>query len=274
MISSGLPENPLSKWKFFHVYLRWGTLGDALARNLTPDQALMGYVCPFLAGVPYPSSGGAIVNPRGYHTLEVYGTDVPLASDWPPLKSADRFDLEIVSYLREQHHSCSTEAFNAAVILIESGAYEDARKRVLSKIQPRMVFMISVLGDDEVDHIYHSVVKPCLAAHSFDVVRADEIRRAELITESITEAIATSRFVVADLTRARPNSYYELGYAHALGKPGVIIAKADSERHFDVAGYRWNHWNPGVDFGPEFDAVIAGVLEQLVGEGRVPPPGD
>jgi nucleoside 2-deoxyribosyltransferase len=65
---------------------------------------------------------------------------------------------------------------------------------------------------------------------------------------------------VADLTGERPNSYYETGFAHALGKPVILLAQTGTSRHFDIAGYQWHYWNTSEDLKPKFDKVLLGVL--------------
>jgi hypothetical protein len=272
MKESSPRETELSKWTFFHVQRQWGTLGLTLTTNLSLDSALLEHVCAFLSGTHYPSEGGLIVNPLAFLGMAVYGTNRPIDSDWPIPKNKGESDAEIADYLNNNGHNCSTAAYWAALVRIESGAFRDARQLLASTRVPKFVFMITLLGDPEVDSIYESAVKPKLAARGLQVARADEIRRAGLVMDSVTEAIASSRFVVADLTNARPNCYYELGYAHALGKPGILIARANTERHFDVAGYRWLHWKTVANFGPEFEAEVDGVLTQLAGATKGPHP--
>jgi len=55
----------------------------------------------------------------------------------------------------------------------------------------------------------------------------------------MTREIAESEFVIADITSANPNVYYEVGYAHAINKPTILLANKDvAKLPFDVSGFR------------------------------------
>lgn len=51
-------------------------------------------------------------------------------------------------------------------------------------------------------------------------------------------AIREADVVIAEVTPVNANVFYELGYAHALGKPTVLLAERGQSLPFDVSGWR------------------------------------
>lgn len=92
---------------------------------------------------------------------------------------------------------------------------------------------------------------------SIKAVASDCNMRAELannnyrgdtmILTKIVENIKKAEIIVADLSYERPNCYFELGYAMAMGKRIIITAKKDTHIHFDVSGYDILYYNNGQD---------------------------
>lgn len=69
--------------------------------------------------------------------------------------------------------------------------------------------------------------------------RMDEVQHNRKITDMIIEQIKNSKFVIADLTDARPNCYYELGYAHSLQRPVIHLIKKGQMVQFDVRDWQF-----------------------------------
>ena len=94
--------------------------------------------------------------------------------------------------------------------------------------------------DDDFNDVYAEFLTPILAEQGFEVQRADDIETEsqQNILRDIVRGIATSDLIVADLTGANPNVFYELGIAHALRKQTILITQSIDDVPFDLRSYR------------------------------------
>ena len=85
------------------------------------------------------------------------------------------------------------------------------------------------------DGYYETLFKPAIKQAGLRSVRADdEIFGSGKIMDQVWRGIRDAKVLVAELTTRNANVYYELGLAHALGKPVVLIAADGEEVPFDV----------------------------------------
>ena len=67
--------------------------------------------------------------------------------------------------------------------------------------------------------------------------RVDDNFSFQQIYLKVLNHIRLAEFIIADLTFERPNCYYEIGYAHALGKKVILTARRGTEIHFDISNF-------------------------------------
>jgi hypothetical protein len=89
------------------------------------------------------------------------------------------------------------------------------------------------------NEIFDEVIKNVCREFGIDAHRADEAYGPGLIIADVTKDITHSDFVIAEITPANPNVYYEIGYAHAMNKPTILLADSKVEKlPFDISGFR------------------------------------
>jgi hypothetical protein len=119
--------------------------------------------------------------------------------------------------------------------LIEAGAPVTSG---VSRYKPNSAFIMMWMDPAQPELAdVRDAVGDIFARFGIRALRADEIEHDGVITQRIVDEIRTSEFLFADLTGARPNVYYEVGYAHALGKRVILFRKKGTGLHFDLAGY-------------------------------------
>ena len=61
-----------------------------------------------------------------------------------------------------------------------------------------------------------------------------------MIFQDIIRGLEEARVVIAEITPANKNVFDELGYAHALNKPTILLVEKGAEEKlpFDIRGYR------------------------------------
>jgi hypothetical protein len=99
------------------------------------------------------------------------------------------------------------------------------------------VFVLMPSGDDFAKY-YDRLLRPPLQAAGYTVSRAESADDQHNILGGIIRSIADADLVVADLTGLNANVFYEVGIAHALLRPTVLMTQSIDDLPFDLRSYR------------------------------------
>jgi hypothetical protein len=87
----------------------------------------------------------------------------------------------------------------------------------------------------DLDASYKNMIKPAVEDAGLTCIRADEIVHSGVIDKPMFEELLNADVVVADLSTANANAFYELGVRHALRpRTTITIAETGLEYPFDV----------------------------------------
>ena len=73
-----------------------------------------------------------------------------------------------------------------------------------------------------------SAIRESLGELGVQVYRFDDLTPGVHLTNAVLDAVRSADLVVVDVTRPNPNVFYELGFAHALRKPTILVRSSDS----------------------------------------------
>ena len=157
----------------------------------------------------------------------------------------------------------SPDELKAAVVTVLVKVLGDRSRH----LEPPTALLLFPFGSEHDD--VRSFVAEKLKREGVRVLQLDEMLQPGAIwANAIADAIRRADFVVVDITNANPNITYELGYAHALRKPTIILGASDAIPSVpsDLAGFQVLTYDRH-DLGP-LVKPFARLLREYVKEGR------
>jgi len=93
----------------------------------------------------------------------------------------------------------------------------------------------------EFDEIYQEIILPTFDENpqwNLECKRGDDMFTTGSIMQDVWVAIRDASVVIAELTGRNPNVFYELGIAHVLKKPTIMISQSIDDVPFDIRHLR------------------------------------
>jgi hypothetical protein len=85
---------------------------------------------------------------------------------------------------------------------------------------------------------YTSIYKPPLEELGYVVKRADDVFSPRPIMLEIQHSILEADIILCEMSGRNPNVFYELGLAHAIGRPAILVSRKEGDIPFDLRHIR------------------------------------
>jgi hypothetical protein len=133
------------------------------------------------------------------------------------------------------------------------------------KIDPKDTCFVIMPFGGFINEYYSAIYKPAIEANNLVPRRADDLFRPSTIVNDIWNYTKHAKILLADLTGKNANVFYELGLAHALAKPVIMVAESMDDIPFDLRALRIIVYDKNVpDWGDVLQKKIeASIMEVL-----------
>jgi hypothetical protein len=127
----------------------------------------------------------------------------------------------------------------------------------MSSTQPKPFVFVLMPFDSSFDDIYKFGIKGAADEVGAYAERVDEQMYSGGILDRIFNQISKADAIIADMTGRNPNVFYEVGYAHALGKVVLLLTQNADDIPFDL-----KH-RPHTVYGGKIDALRTALVTRL-----------
>lgn len=149
--------------------------------------------------------------------------------------------------------------------LIQNLDIKEITKEKVEKL--KSVFVIMPFTEQATRN--YQVIKNICQEQGLDVFRADEIISAgESIGEKIKSLISKSDLIITDVSGNNANVMYELGFAHAINKPVILLASKVEELRIDVSNYKIILFNDSEESMTKLSSSLRESIEEVRKEAR------
>lgn len=159
------------------------------------------------------------------------------------IKNANSFNMLFDAPYGMSVIPSAIDMIDSTIGVMESSTYQELASAPTmgtfdSEVQEGYVFIAMPMdpANPQLEDVYDAIKEAC-GRCGLIAERIDEAQSNERITDIILESILRAQYVVVDLTHARPNVFYEAGFAQGNGKTSIYIARSGTPSEFDLKDY-------------------------------------
>ncbi|MFH0908379.1 MAG: hypothetical protein V1929_06430 [bacterium] len=214
-------------------------LARRILRPKSPEDEVKGYReailnAPEISDVYKHYRGENIPDDNFFRNTLVDTYKIP-ESDFPDFKQILLESLEKAKLVAK--HGDKLRVLDVSAGTIQTEEKSDRLKKLVASVEVKatdscfvMQPFAAPLGD-----YFEKIFKPAIEKAGLQPVRADaEIFGTGKIMDQVWRGINSAKVLVAELTSRNPNVFYELGLAHALKKPVVLVSSNEADVPFDL----------------------------------------
>ncbi len=132
----------------------------------------------------------------------------------------------------------------------------------ITEVKPRLFVVMQF--SEKYNKLYNEVINPISEELGFECIRADEFHTSTPILKDIINSIVESTAIVAEITPDNPNVFYEIGYAHAINKPTILLCDNKREKlPFDISGFRTLFYEDSISGKSKIENSLRKYLENI-----------
>lgn len=136
----------------------------------------------------------------------------------------------------------------------------------VNSVQPKLFVVMQFT--EEYNNLYKEVIIPVAEKKGLEVIRADEFYSSTPILNDIIRSIKESSIIIAEITPDNPNVFYEIGYAHAINKPTILICDRKREKlPFDISSFRTLFYDNTISGKSKIEQSLKKYLENILENG-------
>lgn len=149
------------------------------------------------------------------------------------------------------------DAMQTGNAMIVSPVFGPPRTDGIRRPYPEVLVLMPF--SEEFEPVYDTIAK-AVDRCGVTVARANELDALGVVMQQVWAAICKAQLIIADCSILNPNVFYELGIAHAVGTPTLLITRDPQSSPFDIRHLRH------IPYRPEQLSELSKTVHKLVRE--------